>query len=488
MLTDKKSMSPTPFSLLPMPTEVTELMEQHPALRLFIEQMQAQIATLQAEVQSLRQQLGLNSQNSSKPPSSDFHHQGRSPRPRSRKKPGGQPGHRGETLRFSERVDLQEVHALRRCSHCGGDLSTAAVTDWTRRQVFDLPPLKLQVTEHRAEIKICPHCQTRNQACFPPGVTQPTQYGPQLQGLTVYLHDYQLLPFQRLQELATDLWGQPLSPGTLAQSEQRAAQRLLPFATQLQTELRAAEVVHYDETGFYQQGQRLWLHNASTAQATYYFPHAKRGEAAMTEAGILPHFTGIAVHDHWESYQHYTQCRHAFCNVHHLRELTHAEEGEHQPWAGKMKALLRHIKTSVDSARQQGHKALTLKKQQSYTKRYRSILQQAQATYPTPQRAPGQKGRLKQPKSKNLLDRLLLYEQETLLFMRDFQVPFSNNQAERDLRMVKVQQKISGCFRSVQGTQAFCRIRGFISTLKKRRQNVLNALTQLFQPPLQGAE
>ncbi len=488
MLTDKLSMSTSPLSLPQISPEITELMEKHPALRLLIEQMQTQITDLQAEVKRLQQQSGLNSQNSSKSPSSDFHHQGRSRRPKSQRKPGGQPGHPGETLRFSEQVDHHEFHAVSRCHQCSGDLSTEPVADWTRRQVFDLPSMKLQVTEHQAEVKVCPHCQARCQASFPQEVTQPTQYGPRVKGLMVYLHDYQLLPFQRLQELATDLWGQPISPGCLARTEQIAAERLLPFERQLKIELQQAEVVHFDETGVYQQGQRRWLHNASTTQGTYYFAHDQRGEAAMTAAGVLPHFTGIAVHDHLESYQHDTQCHHSFCNAHHLRELTRAEEVEQQPWALEMKALLLECKQQVDSAKAQGETALPLEEQQDYTQRYRQILETAAATYPTPQRLPGQRGRLKQAKSKNLLDRLLYYEKETLRFMSDFRVPFTNNQAERDLRMVKVQQKISGCFRSPQGTEAFCRVRGFISTVKKRGQNVLDSLTQLFQPPLQTAE
>lgn len=481
-------MNTSPTSSPQIPREVADLMEQHPSLRLFIEQMRAQILALQSEVQNLKQQVQLNSQNSSKPPSSDFHHQNRNPRAKSGRKPGGQPGHPGETLGFSEQIDIQEIHGLSRCPQCEQDLSSEPVLEWTRRQVFDLPPMRLEVTEHQAEVKVCPHCQARRQAPFPSGIEQPTQYGPRLKGLLVYLHDYQLLPFQRLQELAQDLWGQPISPGTLARIEQVASQRLRPFEQQLKLELQQAAVVHFDETGLYQQGRRRWLHNASNAQATYYFTHDQRGQAAMDAAAILPQFEGIAVHDHLEAYQHYDACQHAFCNAHHLRELLHAEEIEQQAWATQMKELLVEIKQQVDAAKTQAQTTLPLKTQQRYLKRYRNILKTAASTYPKPQRLEGQRGRLKQAKSKNLLDRLLRSETETLRFMSDFRVPFTNNQAERDLRMVKVQQKISGCFRSSQGTEAFCRVRGFISTIKKRRQNLLDSLTLIFHPPAGVAE
>ena len=268
------------------------------------------------------------------------------------------------------------------------------------------------------------------------------------------------------------------------QTEPQAAQRRLPFEAQIKGALQQADVVNFDETGCYQQGQRRWLHVASTDTATYYFAHDQRGHNAITAAAILPQFTGIAVHDHGEAYQRYEQCLHSFCNAHPLRELTHAEEVEKQPWALECKTLLLDIKKSVDFAKAQGQTHLPPEVQQDYRQRYRGILQTAEVTYPKPQRLPGQRGPLKQAKSKNLLDRLLRYETETLRFMTDFRVPFTNNQAERDLRMVKVQQKISGCFRSQKGTEAFCRVRGFISTIKKRRQNVLEALTQLFLPPL----
>ncbi len=488
LFTDKMTMKTTPVASLQIPSEVADLIEQHPSLRIFIEHLQAQIVALQSEIQSLKQQVLLNSQTSSKPPSSDVHHENRTPRPKSGRKPGGQPGHPGETLGFSEQIDIQEIHCLSRCPQCDQDLSSEPVLEWTRRQVFDLPPMKLEVTEHQAEVKVCPHCQARCQAPFPSGIEQPTQYGPRLKGLMVYLHDYQLLPFQRLQELAHDLWGQPISPGTLAQIEQVASQRLRPFEQQLKLELQQASVVHFDETGLYEQGRRRWLHNASNAQATYYFTHNQRGQVAMDAAAILPQFEGIAVHDHLEAYQGYEACQHAFCNAHHLRELFHAETVEQQAWAADMKNLLVDIKQQVDTAKTQAQTALPLKTQQRYLRRYRKILKMAAPTYPKPQRLKGQRGRLKQAKSKNLLDRLLRYETETLRFMSDFRVPFTNNQAERDLRMVKVQQKISGCFRSPQGTEAFCRVRGFISTMKKRSQNVLDSLTLIFHPPSGVAE
>jgi transposase len=486
----------------PLPAEVAALMEQHPSLRVFIEYQQSLIASLQAEVRSLREQveslqhenrdlrrqLGLHSGNSSQAPSRDWHHSSRARRPKSGRKAGGQQGHAGQTLRFAAEADAVEIHRVTHCGDCGHILGGLPPEGESRRQVFDLPPLRLQVTEHRAEIRVCPRCRRRTTAAFPVGVERPTQYGPQVKGLLLYLQAYQLLPYQRLSELCRDLLGRAISPGCVAQTAQQAAQRLLPFEAQLRHELTQAPVLHCDETGLYQNAKRHWLHVFSTPKATYHFAHAQRGYQAMLAAGVLPHFRGQAVHDHWESYQRFTACQHRFCNAHHLRELAAAEELEGQAWAAAMGRLLRNIKKAVTVAGQRGLVALPKRAQQRYRRLYRQILRQALPAYPTPPRTPGTRGPCKQSKSKNLLDRLLLYEDGTLAFMTDFRVPFDNNLAERDLRMMKVQQKISGGFRSQSGTQAFCRLRSFISTTRKRGGDVLAELTKLFQPPLLVAE
>jgi transposase len=241
-------------------------------------------------------------------------------------------------------------------------------------------------------------------------------------------------------------------------------------------------VVHVDETGLYEEGRRIWLHSVSTPDLTDYFPHEKRGHPAMQAAAVLPEFHGVAVHDHWEAYQHFDQCDHAFCNAHHLRELHRAIDQDQAAWAEEMKTLLLHIKEHVDHAKAAGRSALLPDQRVQFHAQYREIVDRALQPYLTAPTAPSPttRGRRKQPKTKNLLDRFDRYQTETLRFLTDFRVPFDNNLAERDLRMIKVKQKISGTFRSPKGTRSFCRIRGFISTMKKQGKNVLEALTNTF--------
>jgi len=488
-----------PFIAPPaIPAEVSAFLDATPLVKRYVEQLhellayqgqllaaqQEQIAALEAAVQGLREQLQLDSHNSSKPPSSDQGKITKSRRGRSHRKPGGQAGHRGSNLAFSEQVDEIQRHRVDRCSGCGHDLSLVGAVGVERRQVFELPPLRLQVTEHQGQIKYCPLCAHRTRAVFPGGVDQPTQYGPRVKSLLVYLNNYQLLPYQRISELFSDLFGQGLSVGTIYQANQRCYEQLAVPEESIKRSIRSARVAHFDETGVYQNGRGIWLHSASTPQATYYFPHPKRGRQAMDAAAILPDFKGVAVHDHWSSYRHYEQCRHSYCNAHHLRELIRAKEQDQQAWAGGIKALLLTIKNAVDQAKARGQLQLDEAQQQAYLSQYRKILQKAYAAYPNPPPSPpGKRGRKKQSKSKNLLDRLIQYETETLRFMIDFRVPFDNNLAERDLRMVKVKQKISGGFRTPQGSAMFCRIRGVISTWRKQSQDILENLTQALQPP-----
>lgn len=479
-----------PLSTNTISPEILELMERYPSLKEFILRQQEQISYLQtrvtaleSEVKELRNRLDLDSHNSSKPPSTDPGRRSRSLRKRSGKSPGGQPGHRGSHLEWSSQVDHFQRHEVSRCDQCNADLSKIAPFETEHRQVFDLPPLRLEVTEHQVEQKCCPRCFTHNSSRFPVGVESLTQYGPRLKGLVVYLHQYQLLPYQRLSEMMADLFSASISPGSIYNTNESAYHRLFFKQRETMYFLLNSPVVHFDETGLYENGKRLWLHSASTEQVTLYFAHENRGRVAMDTAGILPEFRGIAVHDHWESYQRYEQCEHAFCNVHHLRELICAEEQEQMPWAKEMKNLLLEIKQRVDKAQTQGKVQLSQTLQKHYFSRYRKILREALKLYPTPEKIPKKRGRIKQSKSKNLLDRLFKYEKETLRFMTDFRVPFDNNLAERDIRMVKVKQKISGTFRSQEGTDFFCRIRGFISTVRKQKKNVLENLTQLFQNP-----
>lgn len=435
---------------------------------------------LTARVTELERQGKRNSRNSSQPPSQDgFQKQTKSLRGTSARPVGGQPGHRGATLRLRDQPDQIETHTVTQCVGCGQDLQAQPATSYERRQVFELPVLAFTVTEHRSEHKVCGHCRTRTQAPFPVGVTNVVQYGPRTQAVAVYLRTYQLLPQARTSELFADLFGHRLTPGTLLTMQQSGATALTAFETVLKAALPAAPRAHFDETGLAVAGQRHWLHVASTPRLTHYATHAKRGTAATDEIGILPRFHGIAVHDAWAPYWQ-ADCEHALCNAHHLRELTALVEQGDQAWAQEMKDLLREIKGRVETAQAARAEGLDAATHEAFTTRYQALLTAGLTANPAAAALPGQRGRRKQSKARNLLLRLQQREAEVLRFMTDFRVPFDNNLAERDLRMMKVQQKISGCFRTVAGAVDFCRLRSYVSTVRKHGINVLAALAQVF--------
>lgn len=443
---------------------------------------QQQIEQLNARVKELEDRLALNSRNSSQPPSSNASAQRpKSSRTPSGKKPGAQQGHPGKTLEMSPTPDRVLHHSASACHNCGHSLSrTAGEQTSDRRQVFDLPPLKIDITEHRCLDKICPRCRTLNCGQFPSGLKPGAQYGPNLKSLLVYLVQYHLLPWQRSCEMIGDLFGQIIAEGTIWSAISQCGQALEKPEEQIKEAIRLAAVVHFDETGLYVAGRREWLHVASTARLTHYGSHAKRGAVATDEIGILPAFSGRAIHDAWSPYFNYS-CDHGLCNAHHLRELTFIDEQMGQAWAGEMKNLLTEIKQAVEQAIEQGAGALSKAQKRRFEKNYDQLIVKGLGLPENKQPPPsGKRGRPKQNKAKNLLDRLSQHKSETLAFMYDFAVPFDNNQAERDLRMIKVQQKVSGCFRSSDGAKAFCRIRGYISTIKKQGRNVLAALSSVF--------
>jgi len=454
---------------------VSALVEQ---LQSTIASQQEQLATLSARVKELEDQRQTNSRNSSKPPSSDgYSRPPRSLRQRSGKKPGGQPGHTGHALQLVEKPDTVVVHRPAVCGHCQSTLADGLVQHTERRQVLDLPPLRLRVEEHRAEEKRCKVCGQTTRAAFPPEVTTLVQYGAQIKALAVYLTQDHLLPYDRTREVLTDLFGQGLTEGAVWAAVQDAAVHLEGVDEQIKEALCAADVLHNDETGVRVGGHLEWLHVASTAQLTHYAVHAKRGRAATAAIGILPRFGGRSVHDGLEAYRQYG-CAHALCNAHHLRELTAVEEHDQQPWATQMKELLLAIKAHITQGQAAGQTQITATTRAAFVARYQQILRAGATANPSPAPPPGPKkrGRPKQSKAKNLLDRLDRHQEEVLAFMEDWRVPFDNNLAERDLRMVKVQQKVSGCFRTTMGATAFCRVRGYISTLKKQGVPVLPAL------------
>jgi transposase len=436
---------------------------------------------LEERVAKLESQRSKDSHNSSKPPSTDWFRKPKSLVEKTKRQPGGQPGHPGNSLRQVADPDRTKHHALHgRCS-CGCNKKDGALLGHDKRQVFDVPPQNLEVTEHQAEIRRC-KCGEIHTAEFPAGVDAPVQYGPRIRAILLYLSVYQLLPQKRISQAMADLFGVAVSEGTINTVIQRAYNRLEATEEAIRAALMIAWVVHGDETGMYIGGKRLWQHTLGTKLLTYYFVHANRGKIALRENGTLQTFFGRLVHDGWVSYFD-IDCLHALCNAHHLRELIFIGEQGKQRWATTMVKLLCHIKKTVDRAKSAGRNHLAHQTLSKYQRRYEAIIANGYRANPiTEPKIPGRRGRKKQSPARNLLDRLTKYSSETLAFMHDFNVPFDNNLSERDLRMSKVKQKVSGCFRSLLGAQAFCRIRGYISTVRKHGHNVFDDLVKCFDP------
>lgn len=449
--------------------EVKTLLAQETALS---PALQAALNVLLALVAALLQRLNLNSRNSSQPPSTDPHRP-KTPKTKGQRTPGGQNGHVGTTLQPVAEPDTIEHLAVDRSTLPVGDYQPAG---FEQRQVFDLD-IRLVVTEYRAEILADAQGQ-RYTAVFPAGVSSRVQYGPVIKAHAVYLSQQQLLPYHRIAEYFREQLQIPISAGSLFNFNQEAFARLTTFEPWLCDQLASAEVVHADETGININGQRQWLHCAANDHYTAFFAHPKRGTEAMDAIGILPRFKGLLCHDHWKPYFRY-DCSHSLCNAHHLRELEWAFEHDGQAWAKALQDLLLDGHQAV----QQAGGCLSSDQADAFRVRYRTLLQQADTECPPPDPRPSpRRGRQKRSKSRNLLERLRAFEDETLRFMRDPVAPFTNNQGENDIRMTKVHQKISGCFRSQEGAQMFCRIRSYLSTCRKHRISSTRALTALFQP------
>ena len=430
-------------------------------------------------LQLLEDRLAKTSRTSSQPPSSD----GLKKKPTKRglrkpsgKKSGGQPGHEGHTLKAVAEPDQVQVHRVKCCMGCQADLAAVAADGLEKRQVFDLPPQRLVVTEHQAELKTCPHCRQANRAAFPAGVNQPVQYGPEIRAQAVYFNQYQHIPLARTCEILSEVYASPFSQATLLAVCEQVAEAVTPVDEAVRAQLvETEEPVHLDETGGRVDGRLHWLHVAGTAQLTHLEMHAKRGQLAHQDIGILPQRTGWVVRDGYRSYDQFPQARQALCNAHHLRELLFLEERYQQPWAADLSKLLLQIKQAVEDARSAGKTALPAEQILAFEQRFTELIGLGcQANPPPP--PTGRRGRVKQSPARNLLDRLQKQQAAVLAFMHDFKVPFDNNLAERDLRMVKLQQKVSGCFRTEQGARNFCRIRSYISTARKNGVRILDAL------------
>lgn len=442
----------------------------------------AEIAALKARIAELERRLGLNSGNSGKPPSSDGLNKPprtRSSREPSGKKPGGQKGHKGETLLQVAEPDSVVDHFPSSCAACGAAVTPAMSSSHIARQVFDLPePRPLVVTEHRAHDCVCAGCGAHTRASFPDGVNAPVQYGSRIASFVVYLLHYQLLPEDRLAELMADLFGIRLAAATIARMSRTCAARLQDFVATVRDLVAGAAVKHMDETGFRIGGKTQWLHVACTAWLTFYRVCARRGS-------LLANVTGIVVHDHWLPYYGMPGVLHALCNAHHLRELKALIEIEKEDWARKMHRLLRRACHAVNLARERGS-PLKPGLIALIERRYDAFMAEGLAFHEAqsplrPDAAPQgcrRRGRKARRTGHNLLLRFANRREDVLRFLADPNVPFTNNQAERDGRMMKVKQKISGCFRSLDGALDFAVIRSFISTAKKQGWNVIHALTQ----------
>jgi transposase len=447
-----------------------------------IANFEAQVQTLSERVRDLEIRLAKDSRNSHKAPSSDeptFRRRGhKSLRKRSGKKPGGQPGHTGCTRLQVEKPDKVHLHVPDSCAHCGDDLQGVEPLPAQRRQVFELPPLRLQVHEHQVHDKRCPGCGHTTRAAFPQGVDEPVQYGPGVLGFGLYLQTFQLLPFGRAAGLIGDLFGQMPSQGTLARALEQAHERLEPVEQQIHAGLRRSPSVHFDETGLRIASTRQWVHSAGTATLTLYRAHAKRGREAIDAMGVLPGYEGVCIHDAYTSYLSYPG-RHALCNAHLLRDLVAVEEETQAAWAAPMRELLLEIKAAAAQARTSGAAQLDPAQVRAFQSRYDALLLEGEAAH-LPSPPTGRAGRRKQSPAYNLVRRLQKHAGLVLAFMYDIAIPFDNNLAERDLRMLKTKQKISGGFRSRGGADVFCRVRSYISTVRKQGLPLMEALRSVF--------
>ena len=449
-----------------------------PEIEELIASLKREIEALRAENAELRRRLGLDSSNSSKPPSSD----GLKKKPcilgslrtRSGKPSGGQKGHRGDTLRQVADPDRIVEHAATLCRHCCAGLDAGSAVGAEKRQVFDLPERMIEVTEHRAAIHCCPNCRGETRAAFPEGVVSPTQYGERIKAAAIYLNVQQLIPEDRAAQALNDLFGAPLiCPASLVAWVGKKAQELRPVYEAVGRRVAEAAVRHLDETGYRIAGKLRWLHTTSSLAFTFYRAGEKRGDIPSDLQG------GVVVHDHFLAYRGMDEVDHAFCNAHILRELQALIEFDSEPWAELMRAVLLDANDAVNAAREAGAATLAPQTLAALVERYWAAVRLGLAFHrqlPKLEKKANSRGRAKQRPGHNLLERLKTFKTETLRFMTDFDVPFTNNLAEQDLRMMKVKMKISGCFRTLEGAQIFAQLRSVVSTARKQTRNILQTL------------
>ena len=457
--------------------EVARLQRANEGLSAENEALRGENAALRADVAELRRQLDLDSSNSSKPPSSEgLKKKPRLPgsvRGRSGKPSGGQPGHKGDTLKQVEAPDRIERHTAEACGHCCAGLSAWMQTGMEKRQVFDLHERLIEVTEHQASVYRCAACGFATRAAFPAGVAAAAQYGERVRAAAIYLNVQQLIPEDRVAQTMNDVFGAPhLCAASLTAWVEDKATALAAVVAHIRALAEQAPVRHLDETGFRVAGKGQWLHTVSTESLTNYRVTEQRGAVPEGLTG------GVVVHDHFKPYCRLTDVAHAFCNAHHLRELKALVELDKEPWAKDMSDLLVEANEAVNKARDAGETALPPAAIEGFVARYweavRAGLAYHRSLPPLPRRA---RGRTKRRPGHNLLERLKTYKDDVLRFLYDFTVPFTNNLAEQALRMMKVKMKISGAFRTFKGAADFAALRSVVATARKQGCNILQALT-----------
>lgn len=451
--------------------EINTLNSDITALKIVNLEFSTRIAELEAS-------RNKNSSNSSKPPSTDgYKKKIKNNRVKNGRSSGGQEGHEGHTLIKVENPDKRVDARIGDHCDCGENISE--VNDKIRtRQEFELPEIKPMVTEYITHEKICPRCGKVHKSEFPAEVSQPTQYGVKMKALMAYLTDYQFIPLKRAVETIEEIIGQTVSQGTLVTTSEKLYKTLEKPVEAIKQQITESKVVHFDETGIRSEGKTKWIHVASTDTLTYYEMHEKRGTEAAGEIGILPEFNGTAMHDHWKPYYTFKDCTHAECNAHNLRYLRDIYENYGHEWAKNMAGLLVELKKQIEDLKTEGLMGMEADQTVAWRKRFHSIIKAGinEDDEKSPKVLSKKTGKPQRSKALNLLLKLQNYDIETLAFMYDFKVPFDNNLAERDLRMQKLRQKISGCFRGKEGANVFCRIRSYISTARKNGQRVMESL------------
>lgn len=449
---------------------ITIILEQQET----ITRLEETIVWLEERIRQLEAQIHKDSHNSHIPPSQSPHVLIKNLREKTGKNRGGQIGHTGKTLKMVNNPTFTITHGVTRCQWCGKDLFNTLAEGYERRQVFDIPAIICETTEHRAEKKRC-SCGHVTTALFPETVLAPVQYGINLESLGSLFSAYEYLSYDRISELMGNLIGYRVNGTTVFSFQEKLSEKLADFEEKSKRHLGQSEVIHNDETGISVEGKSKWIHVTSTPELTHYAIDEKRGKEAMDRVGILPRFQGTTVHDGWKSYFQYDKCQHGLCNAHHLRELVFFEEEEKASWARTLRDLLLSAKAAVEKAKREGKEQVEPASLRDIDSRYCEILEGAKANLPPLSRT-GKRGKVKKTRQQNFIERLLRYKESVLAFVYDLRVPFDNNLAERDIRMMKLKDKVSGTFRSLHGAQCFARIRGYISTVRKNDRNVFEEI------------